>query len=381
MRMTLLETADLRRAARSVARVARTRYPAFLFGGAVPRAEIPVFTYHEVDADGLRADLDFLALNGYRTLGLDEFHDRSRSATARRDRCVLLTFDDARRNFWEVAWPVLRERSVRAALFVPSYWIDGTARGAHDATPPGFMTWEQLAECARSGLVDVESHAHRHALVSTSPRLAGFATPATLARHDLFDWPMRREAGGDVCGRPRLGTPVYEAAPLLSAAERYLEPPLAAAACRELVESNGGPRFFRRSTAVAELRALHAAVIARSRGTLVGEREFGDEVEAELALAVETFRRALGRRPRYFAFPWMLGSERSLRILADLGFAAAFGVALDFRRARAGRAPLPLYGRFKSDWLGFLPGRGRRRLADVVPRKAVAFLRSQHLAH
>ena len=63
---------DIRRLRRSAARLARTRYPAFLFGREVPADELPVFTYHEVDAAELDGDLDFLERNGSRTLSLDE---------------------------------------------------------------------------------------------------------------------------------------------------------------------------------------------------------------------------------------------------------------------------------------------------------------------
>ena len=390
-------TASIRRLGRSAARLARTRYPAFLFGGPLPRTEILVFTYHDVDADVLRGDLEFLERNGYRTLSADEFHDRRGRTASGRDRAVLLTFDDARRSFRDVAYPVLREREARAVLFVPGFWIGGGrgAAGANDtealraaradaAANPGFMTWEQLAECEALDWVDVESHADRHALVSVSSRLVGFATPAALERYDLFDWPMRREGGLELPGRPPPGTPIYESQPLLSARSRVVEPPTAAAACRRVVEQQGGAAaFFGRADASAVLAAAHAeAVRTGGAATPMSEAECERGIEAELWRAVERFELELGRRPKFFAYPWMLGTARSLDLLADLGIGAAFGVALDFGRARRlqGKAP-QVYGRFKCDWLRFLPGRGRRHLHEVLPAKAGSFIRSQHLAH
>lgn len=380
--MKLLPDAqDIRRLRRSAARLARTRYPAFVFGRKVEPGEIPVFTYHEIGAAELEADLDFLERNRYRTLSLDEYHERMRNPRLGRDKCVLLTFDDARRNFRDVAFPVLAKRGARAALFVPTYWVGTRGVPAHESTPPGFMTWAELRECAASGLVEVESHAHRHALVFTSARLAGFATPGALAAYDLFDWPMRHERGIDRLGRPPLGTPIYESAPLLSARHRYVEPALPALTCRSLVESEGGDRFFTRRNALAELKAAYAAVAGRVRGRLIPASEFRAEIETELALAVETFRRELGRAPRYFAYPWMLGGTESLAMLKDLGFDAAFGVALDFGRIRREASPIAVYARYKSDWLRFLPGDGRRRLVGIVPQKVASFLRTQHFAH
>jgi peptidoglycan/xylan/chitin deacetylase (PgdA/CDA1 family) len=375
------DVAELRRLRRSAARLARTRYPGFLFGRDVPADEIPVFTYHDVDATELDGDLEFLARNGYRTLTLDEYRERMRDGRRGREKCVLLTFDDARKSFWEVVYPALVRRGAHAALFVPTYWIGERNVAARDSTPPGFMTWGQLAECAASGLVDVESHAHRHTLVFTSERLAGFVTPAALQSYDLFDWPMRRERGADRCGRPPLGTPIYESMPLLSAVHRYLEPALPALTCRNLVEAEGGERFFRKRTALAELRAAYVAVAGRVRGERVSAGEFRKEIETEISLAVDTFRRELGRPPRYFAYPWMLGGPQSLEMLKDFGFEAAFGVALDFGRIRREASPIAVYARYKCDWLRFLPGDGRKHLAGIVPRKVATFLRSQHFAH
>lgn len=382
MREGLPDRTEMRRFGRSVARLARTRYPSFLFGRSVTAGEIPVFTYHEVETAELESDLVFLARNGYRTLSLDEYHDRMRGGRrARAERCVLLSFDDARRNFWEVALPVLRRHQARAALFVPTFWIGEQHAERPGSTPPGFLTWEQLADCERDPLLDVESHAHRHALVFTSERLAGFVTPAALANHDLFDWPMRRASGQDLCGRPAIGTPIYESLPLLSATERVIEAELPGVACRSLVETEGGEAFFAQPGALAKLRATHAAVANRMPVERVSSSDFGREIESELAAAVESFVGGLGRRPRYFAYPWMLGNGASLAALADLGFTAAFGVAMDFRRIRSENAPLAVYGRYKSDWLQFLPGEGRRRLIDVVPKKVAAFFTTQHFAH
>lgn len=377
----LPDSTAFRRLKRSITRVGRTHYPRFLFGGGLSEGEIPVFTYHDIEASELEDDLRFLERNGYRTLSLDEYLDRMRASRPSAERCVLLTFDDARRSFWEAALPVLERRAAHAVLFTPTYWIADGSAARPDSDPPGFMSWEQIAHCERHALIDVEAHGHRHALVFTSSRLAGFATPSTLAAYDLFDWPMRKAGGRDVCGRPPLGTPIYESMPLLSATERVIEPELAAVTCRSLVETEGGPAFFARPDALVELRAAHAAVASRVPVERLSAAEMRREIEAELSAVTDCFRSRLGRKPRCFAYPWMLGGTESLAMLADLGFDAAFGVALDFRRIRAEAAPLPVFARYKSDWLQFLPGTGRRRLLDVLPRKISAFFATQHFAH
>ena len=77
----------------------------------------------------------------------------------------------------------------------------------------------------------------------------------------------------------------------------------------------------------------------------------------------------------------MLGTPESLELARRTGFQNAFGVALDYRQARRGRLPLPVFGRLRSDWLPLLPGRGRARFLSIAARKVANFRGSQPLAH
>src|SRR5436853_1262005 len=143
----------------SATRLLRTHYPGFLFGITWSAPSCPVFCYHEVDPETFAGDLGFLAENGYRTLSTREFVE----GAARDGRAVLLTFDDAKRNFWEVTFPLLRQFKARATVFAPTAWIEGGEGDAARETqaPSGtFMTWDQLRTCVRSGLVDVQAHGH-----------------------------------------------------------------------------------------------------------------------------------------------------------------------------------------------------------------------------
>jgi hypothetical protein len=113
----------------------------------------------------------------------------------------------------------------------------------------------------------------------------------------------------------------------------------------------------------------------------MSDAEFQDLVTSEFQHARQRFERELGVKPRYLAYPWMLGSRLSLDLAKESGITAVFGVSLDFRRARRLTGPVPAFGRLKGDWLRFLPGRGRLQLRDILPGKLKSFLRSQHLAH
>lgn len=368
---------DIGRLLRTAARVSRTRYPGFIFGLGLARGEIPVFTYHDVETQVFARDLEFLHSNGYRTLSLEEYL-AARNSGRPPGRSVLLTFDDARKSFWTVAMPLLRTFEARAVLFVPSYWMTPPAVPADDL----FMSWPEVRACVESGLVDAQSHAHRHALVATSPQLVDFAHPQALARFDIYDWPMRDVVGEEELGRPAPGTPVYRSTPLLSATRRFVENAELTDACRELVQRNGGDAFFAQPQWRQELGDMHRRLSAHMSGRFLEEQEFRALIASEFELSRELFRKHLGCPPTCIAYPWMLGSRLSLELAKRHGLRSAFGVALDYRaERRSARLPLPVFGRLKCDWLQFLPGQRRSNVLKAVGRKLSGFAKLQHLAH
>ena len=67
--------------------------------------------------------VDYLARH-YRVVSLEEVIYANRRAARLPDRAVLITFDDAYRDFAEVAWPILRKYSLPVTLFVPTAYPD-----------------------------------------------------------------------------------------------------------------------------------------------------------------------------------------------------------------------------------------------------------------
>ncbi|HSM50245.1 MAG TPA: polysaccharide deacetylase family protein [Thermoanaerobaculia bacterium] len=76
---------------------------------------------------------------------------------------VVVTFDDAFRNFAEVAYPVLAELGLPATLFVPTGFVDGSCpaplAGAEHLPA---ASWQALRDLADGGLVELGSHSRSH---------------------------------------------------------------------------------------------------------------------------------------------------------------------------------------------------------------------------
>jgi peptidoglycan/xylan/chitin deacetylase (PgdA/CDA1 family) len=196
-----------------------------VFGGVVraletidrDRADIlPVLTYHRVaEPDdehypGLisaspEAFAEQLETLGRRLtfVGLDAVLDRQAGGRPIPPRAVLLTFDDAYRDFAEAAWPILRRHGIPAVLFVPTAFPDRDEPFWWD------RLYAALTRTERTDLLDTP--AGRLVLATPAGRLAayralrghlrGLAHPAAMAEVDR----LVVELGGGAIGSSVLG--------------------------------------------------------------------------------------------------------------------------------------------------------------------------------
>jgi peptidoglycan/xylan/chitin deacetylase (PgdA/CDA1 family) len=79
---------------------------------------------------------------------------------------VAVTFDDGTSDFAEVAVPVLVEHQVPATLYVATEFVDEGHEFPDDGVP---ISWSGLRDSVATGLVDIGSHTHAHALLDRLP--------------------------------------------------------------------------------------------------------------------------------------------------------------------------------------------------------------------
>lgn len=136
-----------------------------------PPSGLVVLTYHRVGAaSGTEVDLpievftrqlDHLAMNAS-VLTLDEAVARLARTQTEEQSIVVITFDDGTADFVDVAFPVLAERRLPVTLYLATDFIDRRRPFPHDGQP---VSWEALRDASSTGLVDVGSHTHTHALL------------------------------------------------------------------------------------------------------------------------------------------------------------------------------------------------------------------------
>lgn len=121
----------------------------------VDQAKAILATKLNVPPDIFRQQMDFLIGKGYQIIGLDEMMAGLRNGTLP-VKPVVLTFDDAYRDFYDIVFPILREKNLKATVFVITQFVGGER----------YVTWDQLKQLGDSGLVLVGDHSLNHLYLS-----------------------------------------------------------------------------------------------------------------------------------------------------------------------------------------------------------------------
>ncbi len=140
---------------------------------AARQVRVPILMYHYVRTNPIARDLvgadlsvepqsfarEMLMLSkaGMHTITFDDLYAALTQGHELPPHPVVLTFDDGYEDFYTAAFPVLQALQMKATSFV----ITGKAGWK------GYMTWDQMREIDRSGLVQFESHTVTHVQLNT----------------------------------------------------------------------------------------------------------------------------------------------------------------------------------------------------------------------
>ncbi|MGD9366495.1 MAG: polysaccharide deacetylase family protein [Desulfobacteraceae bacterium] len=94
-----------------------------------------------VHARDFDRQMQYLNENGYATVSLDQFHAFLTLKDQLPPDAVIVSFDTTRPWVYEIAFPILRQRGMKAALFIR----------LNDIGAKGRLTWAQLAEMSSGG--------------------------------------------------------------------------------------------------------------------------------------------------------------------------------------------------------------------------------------
>jgi peptidoglycan/xylan/chitin deacetylase (PgdA/CDA1 family) len=219
----------------------------------------------------------------YRPVPLDDVVHAFRHGGALPDRAVHVTFDDAYRDFGEIAWPVLRELEIPATVFVPT---------AYPGDPDRAFWWDRLHRA--------ESHASPSAWADLLPRgeyavgpngvHADLRTSLRLLPHDETEQWIASTCEVVGLNDPSAGS----GSPVLSWDE------------------------------LRELRSQGVSIGAHTRNHVALSRVDPDRARSEIRQALDDLSRELGEARWTIAYPYGMYDDTVAEVAADEGCVLGF---------------------------------------------------------
>jgi len=113
----------------------------------------------------LAEHFEWLSSNGYQPISIDDIIKARRGIKPLPNKAVLLSFDDGYASFYSHIYPLLKLYNYPAIFALVTDWLNVPAGGlvtyGKKLKPRNqFLSWEQVIEMQRSGLIEVASHSH-----------------------------------------------------------------------------------------------------------------------------------------------------------------------------------------------------------------------------
>ena len=133
---------------------------------------VPVLMYHSVLKDPARAgkyvvspaqlaqDLDYLTAHGYTSVTMTEVIASVSGGAPLPEKPVVITFDDGYYNNYLYAYPLLRERGMKAVISIIGRYTDLFSERDENNAYYSHCTWDQLREMQQSGLIEIQNHTY-----------------------------------------------------------------------------------------------------------------------------------------------------------------------------------------------------------------------------
>jgi len=329
--------------------------------------EIPVFIFHHIIPKEFEEQLQHLQKNGYRTLNADEMYEVLDKSAKAPQKSIVITFDDGLSDVYDVAYPLLKKYGYQAIVFLIPRWIGS----------PGVVTWDQVTEMHRSGVIDFQSHSLNHPAIFIADKVVDFFHPQ-LAKKRPWSIPLTNSLNEEKQKfPPQWGTPLYECASRFSNYKRYYPDIMIKQMCVDYVKEHGAEHFFQQRNWRRELKE-----IILKNNKIEGKYESplmqADDILTELHESKHVLEeRLVPKVVRHFACPWNQISGVAVQSLIKSGYVSAF---IGLLQEDLGGIEVPGYfqriRRVTGDFIRCLPGTGRKTFGGVLFSKMVRRLRS-----
>jgi len=322
--------------------VKSTNVPIVMFHSVLTRKYGWCYEFLSELAEEFERKLTYLKKKGYASIGLYELYEYMKSGKEVPSRSIILTFDDGYLDNWVVVYPLLKKYGFKGVVFVNCDFVDpideyrynfedlldGKCR-AQDIKELGFLSWAEMREMEKSGIIDIQSHSLTHTWYFKSDVIVDFHHPG-----DQFDYPwLAWNARPDLQYRwmtdnqetvVPFGVPVYEFGRSLGV-RRYYDDRDLKESLIDYVHSHGKEHFFERNDwkeslfrIANQFREKHAL-----HGRFETQSEYERRVRHELSENKRVLEEKLNKKVEFLCWPGGVYSEITLRIAEECNYLAS----------------------------------------------------------
>jgi hypothetical protein len=358
-------------------------YPEFVYESnpEILKDEVPVFTFHAVNADKFEEQLLFLYNNSYRTLKADELYEFLIGSKPIPEKSVMLTFDDGWKNLYTIAYPLLKKYKMSAVCFlIPGLIsldnknVSESRVGQRGVDSDILCSWNSIKEMHSSGIIDFQSHSMYHTQIFVSSAIDDFFYPTFDNYPYNFNIPLLRIDGTENISRETwLGTPIYKHASKFAGKKRYFDDQNLREYCIEYVRMNGSKDFFKnpnwRKKLFARVQVFNNN--HKNTGYFETEKEYNENIFNDFSESKEAIEKQLpGKLVNHFCYPWWEGSMPAVEASKKAGYLSNFwGVFEDKSTNRTGDDPFKISRILLDDYIFRLPGKGRKSIINIYKER------------
>lgn len=130
---------------------------------------LPVIMYHHIfnkdtkdqhliSPAQFEKDMDELVKQGFTTVSPQEVVDFVENVTPLPEKPILITFDDGYESVYKYAFPVLKEKNLKASALILGYYTDLFSTDTPRHISYSNLSWKQLKEMQDSGVFSIGNH-------------------------------------------------------------------------------------------------------------------------------------------------------------------------------------------------------------------------------
>ncbi len=140
---------------------------------------LPIIMYHNMSPNASRqgkytvsvkefeGDLRYLRERGFTPISTRQLLDYVWKGAALPEKPVMLTFDDGFESFYAYAFPLLQKYHMCAVVAVVGQYADTYTEKEDHHLGYSYLTWPEITELSKSGLVEIQSHTNNmHSITS-----------------------------------------------------------------------------------------------------------------------------------------------------------------------------------------------------------------------